>query len=193
MHHLRPAIVLLLVLTLLTGVVYPLAVTGIANFAFPFRSGGSLLKDGDRVVGSERIGQSFDAKNLFWSRPSAGAYGATPSSGSNAGPLQGAMLDRVAARVKALRAADPGNDAQVPVDLVTASGSGIDPDISVAAARYQAARVARENGIELGEVGAMIDRHTQGRTFGLLGEPGVNVLQLNLDVIAAVKSAKEMK
>jgi K+-transporting ATPase ATPase C chain len=179
----RPALVLLLVFTVLLGLVYPGAITGIARVAFPAQAAGSLIRHGERVIGSSLIGQPFDDPAYFWGRPSATGpvpYNAAASSGSNLGPLNPALHDAVAARVAALRAADPGNDAPVPVDLVTASGSGLDPDLSPAAAYYQVARVARERGISEGRVRALVDDATQGRTLGLLGEPRVNVLLLNL-------------
>jgi K+-transporting ATPase ATPase C chain len=187
--QLRPAIVMLLLLTLITGVIYPLAVTGIAQVIFPHQANGSLiLKDG-KAVGSELIGQQFDDPKYFWGRLSATgtfAYNAfnadnlTASSGSNYGPLNQALLDAVQARVDALRASDPANTAPIPVDLVTASGSGLDPHISVAAALYQIHRVAQARGLSDEEVQALVNEHTQGRQFGFLGEPTVNVLELNL-------------
>jgi len=185
----RPAIVSLLLLTLITGVIYPLAVTGIAQVVFPSQANGSLiLKDG-KVVGSKLIGQSFDDPKYFWGRLSAtstfpyNAFNAdalTGSSGSNYGPLNPALLDAVQARVDALKAADPGNTAPIPVDLVTASGSGLDPQISVAAALYQISRVAKARGISQDTVRTLVDQYTEERQFGLLGEPRVNVLMLNL-------------
>jgi K+-transporting ATPase ATPase C chain len=187
--QLRPAIVMLLLLTLITGVIYPLAVTGIAQVIFPHQANGSLiLKDG-KAVGSELIGQQFDDPKYFWGRLSATgtfAYNAfnaedlTASSGSNYGPLNQALLDAVQARVDALKASDPANTAPIPVDLVTASGSGLDPHISVAAALYQIHRVAQARGLSDEEVQALVNKHTQGRQFGFLGEPTVNVLELNL-------------
>jgi K+-transporting ATPase ATPase C chain len=187
--QLRPAIVMLLLLTLITGVIYPLAVTGIAQVIFPHQANGSLIiKDGE-AVGSELIGQQFDDPKYFWGRLSATgtfAYNAfnadnlTASSGSNYGPLNQALLDAVQARVDALKASDPANTAPIPVDLVTASGSGLDPHISVASALYQVHRVAQARGLSDEEVQALVDEHTQGRQFGFLGEPTVNVLELNL-------------
>ena len=179
----RPAIVLLIVLTVMTGVVYPLIVTGIAAIVFPQQAGGSLiLKDGT-PIGSRLIGQSFSDPKYFWSRPSATApqpYNALSSGGSNQGPLNPALTDAVKARIAALQAADPKNAAPIPVDLVTASGSGLDPDISLAAANYQAGRVARVRGLQPGAVQALIAAHGKGRFNGWLGEPHVNVLELNL-------------
>jgi K+-transporting ATPase ATPase C chain len=180
---LRPALLVLLVLTVLTGVVYPLAVTGIAQVLFPSKANGSLIEHGGQAVGSSQVGQSFDEPKYFWSRPSATGpvpYNAGASSGSNQGPLNPALHEAVAGRIEALRAADPGNDQPIPVDLVTASGSGLDPHISPAAAEYQVARVARVRGMSETKVRELIGKHTQGRTFGILGEPRVNVLELNL-------------
>jgi potassium-transporting ATPase KdpC subunit len=179
----RPAVVLLALLTLLTGIVYPLIVTVLARALFPRESAGSLIVRDAHPVGSRLIGQSFSEPGHFWGRPSATTpqpYNATGSTGSNLGPLNPALLDAVKARIAALRAADPGNSAPVPVDLVTASGSGLDPEISAAAAEYQAARVARARGLEVARVRALIAAHREGRLLGVLGEPRVNVLELNL-------------
>lgn len=179
----RPALVLFVALTAVTGVAYPLAVTGIAKAVFPAQAAGSLVEKDGHVVGSALIGQNFsDAKN-FWGRPSATspmADNAANSGGSNLGPLNPALLDAVQGRVKALKAADPGNTLPIPVDLVTASASGLDPHISVAAANYQAGRVARARNLPLAEVQALIEQHSEGRLFGFIGEPRVNVLALNL-------------
>lgn len=189
MHQLRPAIVILLALTVITGVVYPLMITGFAQVAFPHQANGSLIVTNGQTVGSELIGQQFDEPKYFWGRLSAtgdfayNAYNAqtqTGSSGSNYGPTNPALLKAVQDRVNALRAADPGNSAPIPVDLVTASASGLDPDISVAAALYQSPRVARVRGLSLQAVQQLIAQYTQGRQFGFLGEPRVNVLELNL-------------
>jgi K+-transporting ATPase ATPase C chain len=180
---LRPALTLLLLLTLLTGLVYPLIVTGLAQLAFPARAAGSLVLRDGRPVGAALIGQSFASPGYFWGRPSATTpqpYNGTASNASNLGPLNPALTEAVAARVTALRAADPGSHAAVPVDLVTASASGLDPEESVAAARYQAARVARARGFPQARVEALIAAHTEGRLLGILGEPRVNVLELNL-------------
>jgi potassium-transporting ATPase KdpC subunit len=187
--HIRPALVMLLFFTILTGLVYPLVVTGIAQVVFPSQANGSLiLKDG-YAAGSKLIGQSFDDPKYFWGRPSAtgsfpyNAFNAedlTGSSGSNYGPLNQALLDAVQARVDALKAADLDNTTPVPVDLVTASGSGLDPHISVAAALYQVSRVAKERGLDQDTVRALVDKYTEEREFGFLGEPRVNVLRLNL-------------
>jgi len=178
----RPAVMLLVLLTLLTGLAYPLGFTGLAQLLFPAQANGSLITQQDRVVGSTLIGQPFDDPRYFWGRLSAtapSAYNAAASSGSNLGPLSDALLDAVKARRDALRAADPTNHAPVPVDLVTASASGLDPHISPAAAQYQAPRVARVRGMPVVAVRALIDQYTAGRQFGILGEPRVSVLELN--------------
>jgi potassium-transporting ATPase KdpC subunit len=180
---LRPALVLFLLLSALTGIAYPLLVTGIAQAAFAAPANGSLIVRDGTPVGSALIGQSFTAPNYFWSRPSATAqqpYNASASGGSNLGPLNPALTEAVKAHIEALRAADPGNTAPVPVDLVTTSASGLDPHISVAAAQYQAARVARVRGLTAGQVRSLIDQHSEGSWLGFLGEPRVNVLRLNL-------------
>ncbi len=174
---------MLAVLTVATGIAYPLLVTAIATLAFPQQAGGSLVREGDTVRGSALLGQPFSGERYFWGRPSATSptpYNAAASSGSNQGPTNPALAEAVAARVKALR--DAGHDPArpVPVDLVTASASGLDPHISPAAAEYQAARVARSRGVDAEAVRALVARHTEGRGFGILGEPRVNVLQLNL-------------
>ncbi|HEY4147243.1 potassium-transporting ATPase subunit KdpC [Pinirhizobacter sp.] len=185
---LRQSLVLLVILTVVTGVIYPLAVTGIGQVAFPVQATGSLLGAADHAVGSALIGQPFASPRYFWSRPSATspqAYNGASSSGSNQGPTNPALTQAVSDRVAALRAADPGNTAPVPVDLVTASGSGLDPQISPAAAAYQAARVARVRGLPLARVQGLIADATQGRQLGILGEPRVNVLTLNLALDAA--------
>ncbi len=179
----RPAIVLFAALTFLTGVVYPLIVTGIANAVFPDQAAGSLIVKDGKTVGSSLIGQSFADAGHFWGRPSATgpmANNVSASSGSNLGPLNPALIEAVKGRIDTLRAADPGNTLPVPVDLVTASGSGLDPHISVAAAQYQAARVARVRGLPLRHIEALIAQHTEHRLFGFIGEPRVNVLALNL-------------
>jgi potassium-transporting ATPase KdpC subunit len=184
---LRTAAVLLALLTLLTGLLYPLAVTGLAQVIFPVQANGSLIRgeaDG-QLLGSARIGQPFADPRYFWGRPSATTpfpYNAAASAGSNLGPSNAALVDAVQARVTALRAADPGNSLPVPVDLVTASGSGLDPDISVAAALYQAPRVARVRGHDVEVIRQLVAEHTEGRQLGPLraGEPRVNVLKLNL-------------
>jgi K+-transporting ATPase ATPase C chain len=179
-----PALRIIVVLTILTGAVYPLVVTGIAQVAFPRAANGSLLPAvNGKVQGSALIGQPFDDPKYFWSRPSATSpqpYNGTASSGSNLGPRNPALADAVTARVKALRDADPGSAAAVPIDLVTASASGLDPHISVAAAEYQVPRVARVRGVAPDKVRELVAAHTEGRTLGFLGEPRVNVVELNL-------------
>ena len=180
--QLLPAIMLTLMLTIVTGVFYPLAITGIAQLLFPHQANGSLIVDNGRVVGSALIGQPFSDPGHFWSRPSATspqAYNAASSSGSNLGPTNQALIDRVKQNVAALRQADPGNTTPVPVDLVTNSGSGLDPNISVAAALYQVPRVARVRKLPVETVRNLVARYTEGRQFGVLGEPRVNVLELN--------------
>jgi len=180
---LRPAVVLFVLLMVLTGGVYPLAVTAIAQLLFPHQAAGSLLTRDGRAIGSELIGQSFSDPGHFWGRPSATTpqpYNGTASNASNLGPLNPALTEAIRARIAALRAADPANTAPIPVDLVTASGSGLDPHISVAAANYQAARVAHTRGLPLTRVQALIAAHTEGRLLGVIGEPRVNVLELNL-------------
>ncbi len=185
---LKPAIVLLILFTLITGVIYPLAVTGLAQAIFPFQANGSLIVKDGQVIGSKLIGQVFDNPRYFWGRLTATGpvpYNAAASSGSNLGPTNPALTDAVQARIAALKEADPQNTLPIPVDLVTASGSGLDPDISVAAALYQMPRVARLRGLPAGQVRILVDQNTQGRQLGFLGEPRVNVLQLNqaLDAI----------
>ena len=178
-----PALRMLGVLTLLTGVVYPLVMTGIAQLAFPRAANGSLIVVGDRAVGSELIGQAFDDPKYFWSRPSATSpqpYNGAASSGSNLGPRNPALADAVNDRIRTLREKDPGNAQPIPVDLVTASASGLDPDISVAAADYQAARVARARGMSIEAVRTLLAANTRDRTVGVLGEPRVNVVAVNL-------------
>jgi K+-transporting ATPase ATPase C chain len=183
LSQLRPAIMVLVLLTLVTGVAYPLVVTGIAQAVFPFQAQGSLVVKEGKVVGSALIGQPFDDPKYFWSRPSATspfADNAGSSSGSNLSPTNPDLIKAVQGRVDALRAADPGNTAPVPVDLVTASGSGLDPHISPAAALYQVARVARVRKLDPAAVRQLVERHIEGRSLGFLGEPRVNVLALNL-------------
>lgn len=187
LKQLKIALLSTLVLTLITGVLYPLAVTAVSQAIFPEASNGSLIHQGDRAVGSRLIGQHFDDPKYFWGRPSATspvAYNAAASSGSNQGPTNPAFLQAVQNRIDTLKSADTANTAPIPVDLVTASASGLDPHISPAAAMHQAGRVARVRGRPESEVAALVKRHTQGRFMGFLGEPGVNVLELNLSLDA---------
>lgn len=187
-HHLRPAIVVLVGLTLVTGVAYPAAVTAVAAVAFPDQAHGSLIRSADgTAVGSALIGQSFDDPRYVWGRPSAAGdgYDGMASAGSNLGPTSAALIDRVTAEVDRLRAAN--GDAPIPVDLVTASASGLDPDISPEAAAYQVARVAAARGVSEDVIRQAIERHTSGRILGVLGEPRVNVLALNLDLDGLVE------
>ena len=187
-RHIKTATILYLVLTVLTGVLYPLVVTAIAQIAMPAQANGSLIERGGRPVGSTLIGQAFTGPGYFWSRPSATGpmpYNAAASSGSNLGPTNPALEAAVRERIAALRAADPGNRSPVPVDLVTSSGSGLDPHISPAAAEFQADRVALARGMDPARVRALVGEYTDGRTFGLLGEPRVRVLELNLALDAA--------
>jgi K+-transporting ATPase ATPase C chain len=179
----RPAISLLVIMTVLLGLVYPLAITGLARAAFPRQAEGSLIHNDGKLIGSRLIGQSFSDPKYFWGRPSATTpqpYNGIGSSGSNLGPLNPALLDQVKANAKALRDADPDNSQPIPVELVTASASGLDPEISPAGARYQAARVARARSIPLAQVEALIAAHEQGRLLGLISERRINVLELNL-------------
>lgn len=179
----RPAVVMFVAMTLVTGVGYPLVVTALAKIAFPQQAAGSLIEKDGKLIGSTLIGQSFTAPKYFWGRPSATSpypYNAAASSGSNLGPLNPALIDAVKARVEALKAADPDNQLPVPVDLVTASASGLDPHISVAAANYQVSRVAKARVLGVESVQALVGKYTQGPLLGFLGEPRVNVLQLNL-------------
>ena len=184
-NHLRPALVTLALFSVITGLAYPLAVTAIGQLLFPEKANGSLIRSDSTFVGSELIGQSFTQPRYFWGRPSATGsipYDASASSGSNYGPLNQTFLDAVEKRVDTLRAADPGNTNPVPVDLVTSSGSGLDPHISVAAALYQIPRVARLRERSKADIRAIVDRHTDGRQWGMFGEARVNVLLLNLDL-----------
>lgn len=177
----RPAIVSLFVFTVLCGLVYPLVMDGLAAVAFPHQATGSLIHDkAGKIVGSELVGQPFDHPAYFWSRLTAEAnYDASNSTGTNLGPSNPTLTENAKGRIAALRAVDPGNTAPIPVDLVTASGSGLDPHISPAAAYYQVARVARQRGKAEAEIRALVDAHIEGRTFGVLGEPRVNVVMLN--------------
>ncbi|MES2369372.1 MAG: potassium-transporting ATPase subunit KdpC [Pseudomonadota bacterium] len=179
----RPALTLFVLLSAVTGIVYPVAVTGIAKVLFPDAAEGSLIVVNGKPVGSRLIGQNFTDPKYFWGRPSATGpmpYNASASSGSNQGPLNPALKEAVKARIDALKSSDPSQTAPIPEDLVTASGSGLDPQISPAAARWQVPRVARIRGLNVAAVNTLIDAHTEGRQLGLLGEPRVNVLALNL-------------
>jgi len=181
--QLKTAVIVLALLTLITGVIYPLVVTAIAQVALPAQANGSLIVKDGKAIGSELIGQPFDDPRYFWGRLSATApfpYNAASSSGSNLGPTNPALIDEVQGRIDTLKAADPSNTQPNPVDLVTSSGSGLDPHISPAAAEYQVARVARARGLDEAVVRQLITQHTQGRQLGVLGEPRVNVLELNL-------------
>jgi K+-transporting ATPase ATPase C chain len=181
--YIKPAIVILLLMTFLCGIVYPLLTTGLAQLIFPKQANGSLIMMNGKVVGSELIGQQFDQPQYFWGRLSATSdspYNASASGGSNFGVLNPDLENQVNERIAALKAADPGNIAPIPVDLVTSSASGLDPDISVAAARYQTARVAKARNLSLDIVNALIDKCTTRRWLGIFGEPVVNVLKLNL-------------
>jgi K+-transporting ATPase ATPase C chain len=181
--QLRPAAGLLFLFTILTGLVYPCVVTGIAQLTMSGKANGSFIESGGKPIGSALIGQPFSDPKHFWSRPSATLpypYNASSSAGSNQGPTNPALIEAVKDRIKALRDADPGNNAPVPVDLVTASGSGLDPNISPAAAEYQVPRVAKARGLPADRIRALVAQYTQGRQLGFLGEPVVDVLQLNL-------------
>ncbi len=183
LKQLRAAVVMLVAMTVLTGLIYPAAITGIAQLLFPYQANGSLIVKNGTAVGSALIGQPFDDPKYFWSRPSATTpypYNAAASSGSNLGPTNGVLTQTVQARVDALHRVDPGNTAPIPVDLVTASGSGLDPDISPAAAEYQVPRVARVRNMDPATVRQLVAQNTTGRFLGLVGEPVVNVLELNL-------------
>jgi K+-transporting ATPase ATPase C chain len=194
----RQATAMLLMMTLITGVVYPLAVTSIAQLAFARTANGSIIDRDGKPLGSELIGQPFSDPKYFWSRPSATtpfAYNAASSSGSNLGPTNPALADAAKRRIDALHAADPDNAAPIPVDLVTASASGLDPHISPAAAQYQIARVARIRSVPQAHVAELVTHATQGRQLGVLGEPRVNVLELNLalddDLLAQGRESKD--
>lgn len=184
-NMIRPAVSLFVALTVVTGVLYPLAVTGVAKAVFPEQAAGSLIVKDGTTIGSALIGQSFTEPKYFWGRPSATGpmpYNASGSGGSNLGPLNPALVEAIKGRIDALKAADPGNALPIPVDLVTTSASGLDPHISIAAAQYQAARVARVRGLSTEAVHAAITRHSEGRLLGIVGEARVNVLKLNLDI-----------
>jgi K+-transporting ATPase ATPase C chain len=179
-RQLRYAIGFVVLLTVITGVIYPLAVTGIAQALFRHQANGSLISDNGEIIGSQLIGQPFSDPRYFWGRLSATGYDAADSSGSNYGPTNPALLEAIQARIDALKAVDPDNQEPIPVDLVTSSASGLDPDISPAAAKYQVPRVARYRELDENRVYALVDQLTEGRQFGILGEPRVNVLKLNL-------------
>lgn len=179
-QQLRPAITLLALLTIITGIVYPLTVTGIAQVLFPHKADGSLIIVDGKIYGSELIGQQFDNPKYFWGRPSAAGYNAAASSGLNYGAMNPALEEVVQARIDALHATDPNNPLPIPVDLVTASASGLDPHISVASALYQVERVATARGWSEADVTSLVEKYTEGRQFGIFGEPRVNVLLLNL-------------
>ncbi|AZY50037.1 potassium-transporting ATPase subunit KdpC [Bordetella avium] len=179
----RPALMLFIALSLITGLLYPFVTTGLAQLLFPSQAAGSLIERNGKIVGSQLIGQHFSEPRYFWGRPSATApmaYNGVSSGGSNLGPTNPALAEAARARAQALHQADPDNKAPIPVDLLTASGSGLDPHISPEAARYQAARVARERGLPLERVQALIDRHIEQPGLAILGQPVVNVLALNL-------------
>jgi K+-transporting ATPase ATPase C chain len=195
LKNIRPALVVLALLTVITGLIYPLVVTGIAQAVFPSRANGSFIESGGKIRGSELIGQPFSDPKYFWSRLSATgpyAYNAAASSGSNYGPLNPALLDAAQKRIKDLKDADPQNTQAIPVDLVTASGSGLDPHISVAAALYQLPRVARHRKMSEEQVRSLLNECTEGRQWGFLGESRVNVLKLNL-ALDEIRSSSEEK
>jgi K+-transporting ATPase ATPase C chain len=179
-EQLRPAVTLLALLTVITGVIYPLTVTGLAQALFPHRANGNLIVVDGKIYGSELVGQQFDDPKYFWGRPSAANYDASASSGSTYGPMNPSLEEVVQARIDALKAADPNNPLPIPVDLVTASASGLDPHISVASALYQVRRVASARGWSEADLISLVEKYTEGRQFGILGEPRVNILLLNL-------------
>ncbi len=180
LKQLKVALILFGILTVFTGLIYPAVITGLAQGFFPYQANGSLIVRNGQVVGSELIGQQFDQPKYFWGRLSAVNYDASTSGGTNYSAMNPALARQVSDRIAALKAADPGNTQSIPVDLVTASGSGLDPDISIAAARYQAGRVAKARNLSVDQVNTLIDQNTTGRFLGILGEPRVNVLKLNL-------------
>jgi potassium-transporting ATPase KdpC subunit len=190
--HIRPALTVFLLLTAVTGVIYPLLVTGVARLAFPEKANGSLIRLEGVYTGSELIGQPFDDPKYFWGRPSATPdfpFNSASSSGSNLGPSNPALIEAVKTRMGALKKADPGNQSSIPIDLVTSSGSGLDPHISPAAAFYQISRVARARGMSEEKVRHLVDQFTEPRQWGFLGEPRVNVLKLNLALDRLQKEA----
>lgn len=181
----KQAFLLLVIFSVLTGIIYPLAITGVAQAVFPKQANGSLIYQNDKPVASTLIGQPFTDPKYFWSRPSATSpmpYNAGSSGGSNLGPTNPDLAKAVQERIAALRKADPGNDTPIPIDIVTSSASGLDPHISSAAAKYQVGRVAKARNLDAQAVRQLVARHTESRTFGLLGEPRVNVVELNLDL-----------
>jgi potassium-transporting ATPase KdpC subunit len=181
----RPAVIFMVVMTILTGVIYPLVVTGIAQVVFHDQANGSLIYEGDKLVGSTLIGQPFDDPKFFWTRPSATGpfpYNAAASSGSNLGAIEPNLTGAFKTRVDALKQADAGNEKPIPVDLITASGSGLDPHITPSAAEYQVSRVAKVRGMDEDAVRKLVAKHTERRTFGLLGEERINVVTLNLEL-----------
>ncbi len=193
LQHLRTALAMLLLLTLITGGIYPLLVTGISQALFPSKANGSVIEKNGQAVGSLLIGQQFASPKYFWSRPSATSpfpYNAASSSGSNYGPLNPALLKATKDRIDLLRSADSTNTQPIPVDLVTASGSGLDPHLSIAAAMYQVHRVARERNLSEADVRMLVKHYTDSRDLGILGEPGVNVVELNLALDAVSKESK---
>jgi K+-transporting ATPase ATPase C chain len=188
-EYAKPAFLIFLVLTIITGIIYPLLITGIAQALFPNQANGSLIYRNGKMVGSSLIGQAFDDPKYLWGRISATSpqYNASSSSGSNIGPSNPALIDEINGRIKALKSADPDNTSLIPVDLVTSSASGLDPHISLAAAYYQVARIARLRGLSQEAIKILIAKHASGRLFGLIGEPVVNVLELNLALDAYKK------
>ena len=194
-EYIKPALLSFLVLTIITGVIYPLFITGIAQALFPNQANGSLIHVNGKVLGSSLVGQPFDDPRYLWGRLSATSpqYNASSSSGSNIGPSNPALLDEISVRIKALKAADPGNANPVPVDLVTSSASGLDPHISLAAAYYQVPRIARLRGLSQEEVKTIISAHSRGRLFAVIGEPVVNVLESNLALDAYLAGRQAYK
>ncbi len=195
LKQLKQAFLLLLVFSVLTGILYPLAITGIAQLVFPRQANGSLIYHNGKPVASSLIGQPFTDPKYFWSRPSATSpmpYNAESSGGSNLGPTNPDLAKAVQERIAAIQKADPDNKAPIPIDLVTSSASGLDPHISPAAAKYQIARVAKARGLDENTVRQLVSKHTEGRTFGLLGEPRVNVVELNLDLDGVGRNDREI-